>query len=155
MSQEQISALHEKIEHLHKMHGHLTYSQQKILNWWKVESDFDALDEERLESLAAFKGRFAELQDHLASAMKLIADIEGEDTRVFTYVLNYMVQLDVLDDIEGWRAVRDLRNTASHDYSSSEAAKASHFNDLLMHKNYLDQILDNLLRFVAVAYPQK
>lgn len=84
MSNDLIEALREKLNQLHKMRKHLEYSREKIACWWRVDWSFDDWSEEQLESLAAFKGRFAELQDQLASAMKLIANIEGERTDVFT-----------------------------------------------------------------------
>lgn len=150
---ELISDLHEKIRLLEKMRGHLVYSHGRVSAWWNPAATLDALAEEQLESLAALKGRFAELQDHLASAMRLIALIEEEDTTRFTYVLNYMVKLGVLNDMNEWLAIRDLRNAAAHDYSADESGKIPHFHHLLQHSNYLFLTLDGLRHFVATAYP--
>lgn len=155
MSNDLIMALREKLEQLKKMRRHLAYSHDKIIGWWRTDASFDEWNDDQLESLAAFKGRFAEFQDHLASAMKLIANIEGEDTRRFTYVLNYMVQLGVLYGMDEWLAVRGLRNIATHDYSESEATKALHFGNLLQRTRYLYDTLDNLERFAALAYQNK
>jgi len=148
-----IEALRDKLKQLQKMRRHLAYSHDKVAGWWRVEAGFDGWNEEQLESLAAFKGRFAEFQDHLASLMKLIAHVEGEDTRMFTYVLNYMVQLGIIADMNVWQAVRGLRNTATHDYSESETARAQHFDSLLQYTNYLYETEESLARFVAGAYP--
>lgn len=155
MNNNLIEELRNKIGQLQKMRGHLAYSYDKIASWWRVDADFDGWNESQLESLAAFKGRFAELQDHLASTMKLIAGIEAEDTRQFTYVLNYMVQLGILDSMDEWLAVRALRNAATHDYSESENTKAKHFHNLLQNTHYLYDTLDSLVRFAATAYPKK
>jgi hypothetical protein len=155
VSLELIEALREKIDHLEKMRSHLAYSYDKVSAWWRVDHDFDAWDADRLESLAAFKVRFAELQDHLGSAMSLIAKIENENVDRFTYVLNYMVKLAILDSMEEWQAIRDLRNAATHDYSAPEAEKAVHFHRLLQNTDYLIQTLGGLKRFVATAYPLK
>lgn len=155
MSAELIGALRDKLAQLEKMRRNLEYSHDKIMPWWRVDANFDDWSEDQLESLAAFKGRFAEFQDHLASTMKLIANIESRDTRQFTYVLNYMVQLEIIADMNDWQAVRGLRNTATHDYSESEAAKAKHFDSLLQHTNYLYETEESLARFVAGTYPVK
>lgn len=155
MNNELIKALRDKLNQLNKMRENLEYSRYKIAGWWRVDADFNEWNAEQLESLAAFKGRFAELQDHLASAMKLIASIEGERTEAFTYVLNFMVQLFVLDSIDEWRDVRDLRNAATHDYADSEEVKALHFHRLMQHTYYLYDTLDKLKRFAAAAYPEK
>lgn len=150
---EWLAALREQIVNLERMRRHLTYSRSKIASWWQAGIEFDRLDEEKLESLAAFKARFAELQDHLSSAMRLIARIEGEDTTRFTYVLSYMTQLAILDDMEKWQVVRELRNAAAHDYAADDAVKIRHFDQLLQHTPYLLETLDRLQRFVAVTYP--
>jgi len=150
-----IEALRDKLNQLQKMRRHLAYSHDKVAAWWRVDADFDGWNEDQLESLTAFKGRFAEFQDHVAAAMKLIANIEGEDARPFTYVLNYMVQLEIIADMNDWQAVRGLRNTATHGYSELETAKAKHFDSLLQHTNYLYETEESLARFVAGTYPLK
>lgn len=152
MSSELIKALHEKMQHLERMRGHLAFSQGRVQSWWDVATPFADWSEGQMESLAAFKMRFAELQDHLASAMRLIASIENEDTRTFTYVLNYMEQIEVLDDMRRWRQVRDLRNAATHDYSESDVEKSHHFDDLLQSAPYLFGVLESLRNFVSVHY---
>lgn len=155
MNSELIGALREKLGQLQKIRRNLEYSHKKVEQWWRVDANFDDWDEGQLESLTAFKARFAELQDHLASAMKLIASIEGERTEVFTYVLNFMVQIYVLESVDEWHDVRDLRNAATHDYSDTEEVKAIHFHRLIQHTHYLFETLDKLERFVGTAYPIK
>lgn len=154
MNEELLAELRNKLTLLEKMRNHLEYSCSRIMPWWRVDADFDAWDEAKLESLAAFKMRFSEMQDQLASAMRLIAVIEEEKTERFTYVLNYMVQLGVLDSMEAWSEVRTLRNAAAHDYSASEAEKALHFHRLLRNADFLFQTLDGLKGFVRSAYPE-
>lgn len=152
MSTALIQALHEKMRHLERMRGHLAFSQGRVQSWWNVAVPFASWTDSQSESLAAFKMRFAELQDHLAAAMRVIANIENEDTRTFTYVINYMEQIEVLEDMRQWQKVRDLRNAATHDYSDSDAEKSRHFDDLLQCAPYLFGVLENLKNFVSVHY---
>ena len=70
MNNDLIEALYAKLQQLQKMRKHLSYSDRKIEGWWRADADFNRWNEDQLESLAAFKGRFAEFQDHLASVMK-------------------------------------------------------------------------------------
>lgn len=93
MSSELIEALHGKIRHLDKMQAHLMFSQRDVRGWWQVDTPFVQWSDQQLAALTALKARFAELQDHLASAMSMIASIENQDTRVFTYVLNSWCRL--------------------------------------------------------------
>lgn len=152
MSVELIESLFEKMRHLEKMRNNLAYSQREVLRWWNSAMPFSDWSDRQSESLVAFKARFAEFQDHLASAMKLIANIEGEDTRMFTYVLNYMVQIEVLGDMRQWQQMRDLRNAATHDYSEADDVKAMHFDSLLQNSMYLFNVFESLKNFVSVNY---
>ena len=62
-------------------------------------------------------------------------------------------QFGIIDGMDEWLAIRDLRNAAAHDYSATEADRALHFHSLLQHSEYLFQTPDSLKRFVATAYP--
>ncbi len=154
MSEELVDALHEKVRHLQKMREHLVYSQNEVQRWWSCSASFDDWTGKQLESLVAFKARFAELQDHLASAMRMIASIENEDTRMFSYVLNYMEQIGVLEDMGKWQKVRGLRNAATHDYSESNELKSQHFDSLLQNTSYLLGVFECLKSFVTIHYQE-
>lgn len=152
MSLELKAALHEKMRHLEKMRNHFVYSHDEVAEWWSCATPFGAWSERQLASLVAFKSRFAELQDHLASAMRIISGIENEDTRMFSYVINYMEQIGVLDDMLQWQKVRDLRNAATHDYSEEDETKAQHFESLLKNTPYLLEVFERMKGFVAAHY---
>ena len=155
MNEELLEPLHEKIRHLEKMRRHLVYSQAEVRSWWNVSDSFDEISDPHLTSLTAFKARFAEMQDHLASAMRLIANIENEDTRLFSYVINYMEQIDILDSMGAWQKVRHLRNATTHDYSEAESVKSQHFEDLLQSTPYLLNVFDTIKQFVLTNYSGK
>jgi len=155
MNEDLLEPLHEKIRHLEKMRRHLVYSQAEVQAWWDVSNPFDAISDAHLISLTAFKARFAEMQDHLASAMRLIANVESEDTRVFSYVLNYMEQIEILDTMDAWQKVRHLRNTATHDYAESESVKSQHFEDLLQSTPYLLNVFESIKQFLLTHYSGK
>ena len=155
MNEELLAPLHEKLRHLEKMRRHLLYSQTEVQSWWKVSDPFDEISDPHLTSLTAFKARFAEMQDHLAAAMRLIANIENEDTRLFSYVLNYMEQIEILDNMAAWQKVRHLRNTATHDYSDAEEVKSQHFEELLQSTPYLLSVFDTIKQFVLTHYSGK
>lgn len=153
MSLELKAALREKMRHLEKMRNHLVYSRDEVVQWWSCATSFGDWSERQLASLVAFKCRFAELQDHLASAMRLISSIESEDTRMFSYVINYMDQIGVLDNVRQWQKVRDLRNAATHDYSEEDEIKAQHFENLLQNTPFLLDVFERLKEFVSAHYP--
>ncbi len=145
-------ALTEKLGHLERMVANLRHTHGKVLGWWRDDATFSAWTPDQLEILAAFKSRFAELQDHLGSAMRLIAQIENEDIRMFTYVVNYMEQIGILTDMDVWLEARDLRNQATHDYSASDADKQRHFSALLACTPLFYQTYTSLKSFVEQHY---
>jgi len=147
-----IDVLREKLVHLGRMREHLEYSRNKIVAWWHIDQSIDLWSPDQLETLAAFKARFAEMQDHLASAMKLIAAIEEQPSEAFSYVLNAMVKLGILQDDDEWRDIRNLRNAAVHDYSSSRQDKALHYHGLLQHTDFLLQVHSDIKGFAARVY---
>lgn len=152
MSLELKAALREKMRHLEKMRNHLVYSRDEVTEWWRCATPFGDWSERQLASLVAFKSRFAELQDHLASAMRVISSIENEDTRMFSYVINYMDQIGVLDNVRQWQKVRDLRNAATHDYSEEDEIKAQHFESLLQNTPFLLEVFEQMKGFVSEHY---
>ncbi len=154
MNEELVNALHEKLGHLEKIRLHLIYLRDEVQQIWDCNTPFDALSYQTLGALVAFKARFAELQDHLAAAMRLIANIEEEDTRKFSYVLNYMEQLEILDSMQTWQTMRDLRNAATHDYAESDAVKSQHFEQLLHSVPSLLAVLDRIQLSVLNRYSE-
>ncbi|MFN3594839.1 MAG: hypothetical protein ACK4TK_09170 [Thiobacillaceae bacterium] len=152
MNPDLVDALREKLDHLELMRQHLEYSLAKVRAWWSAERAFREWNADQLESLAALKARFAELQDHLAAAMRLVATIEEEPTEVFSYVLNYMVQVGVLPNEQVWRELRNLRYAAVHDYSSADHEKSLHYQGLLDQAQILLQVHTNLKGFAARVY---
>lgn len=125
---ELIETLFDKLVQLEKMQSHLAYSCEMASQFMPL-THMDALDAGQLVQLSALKGRFAELQDHLASAMKLIANLELQDASVFTYVINYMEKIGVVADFHEWYRLRELRNKATHDYDNDEAKQVTFYND--------------------------
>lgn len=146
------AALAEKLRHLERMDANLRYTHAKVQGWWRNDVKFSELSPDQTEVLAAFKSRFAELQDHLGSAMKLIAELENEDTRRFSYVVNYMEQLEIIPSMDDWLRMRDLRNKATHDYSMPDEDKLRHFGDLLAMTPGLYQARAAMKQFVEHNY---
>ncbi len=65
-----------------------------------------------------------------------------------------MVQIAVLDDMNDWQKIRDLRNAATHDYTESDEIKAQHFEQLLQRADFLYAVLGKLKQFISSTYPE-
>jgi len=107
-----------KIEHLRRMRNYLDYSLAETLQLLPI-SDWHQLTPKHHETLAAFRVRFNEFQEHLGKLMRSIAREEEESTEPFSFVLLYMEKLGILDRVEEWEMIRELRNAVNHEYEEN------------------------------------
>lgn len=148
-----IAALHRKLDQLGLMGGHLDYTWRKVSGWFPLRT-LAGMEPDGLERLAAFKGRFAELKDHLASAMRLVARIEEVNADAFTYVVNYMEKIGVISSAETWNEARAVRNDAAHEYTDDPAAQAAFFNLVYEKTPFLFETLAAMRDFCRRTYPE-
>ena len=87
-------------------------------------------DNELFEALAAVNERFYKLQDSLGAAMRHSLILSGEQADSFIKVLAIFEKFKVISSIEEWQIARTARNLAAHDYQTSYAVVAEHFNAL-------------------------
>lgn len=140
-----------KLEHLLRMREYLAYSLgqvQKVL----LLDDWKALTPEQHESLAAFRVRFSEFQEHLGKTMRAVAIEEEQDVDRFGAVLAFMERLRVLDSAEHWKLIRELRNAVNHDYEDDTRRLAEFFDQLAKETPVLFEYFHQLQEHCARAY---
>jgi hypothetical protein len=101
------------------------------------------------EALAAFKERFAKLQDTLGAAMRHSALLMSEANTPFLKVLALFEKLAVIESIDSWQMCRTARNLAAHDYETDYALIAEHFNELQTLQPVLIKAASRLLALCA------
>ena len=97
------------------MREYLAYSTQRIQGILPI-TDWQALSLEQHETLAAFRVRFSEFQEHLGKAMRAVAVEEEIEVERFGSVLAFMEKLGVLESTERWKLIRELQNAVNHEY---------------------------------------
>ena len=90
--------------------------------------DWSGLRPDQHESLAAFRVRFSECQEHMGKTMKAVALEEEKPAEPFTVVLFYMEKLGCLDSVERWK---ELRNAVSHEYEDDPKVLHEFFEAML------------------------
>lgn len=85
-------------------------------------------DLEFYERLAAINERFGKLQDLLATTMRHLCELSGENTDSFLRVASFCHKAGILSSLEDWQACRSLRNRAAHAYGTDYTETAGHFN---------------------------
>jgi len=103
-------------------------------------------DLEFYERLAAINERFGKLQDLLATTMRHLCDLSGENTESFLRVASFCYKAEILCSLEDWQACRSLRNRAAHAYGTDYTETAGHFNAMQTQIGFLT---DTVIRVSA------
>jgi len=86
---EHIVLIRKKLDHLARMRDYLRYSIGQVQALLPI-ADWQALQPDQHETLAAFRIRFSEYQEHMGKTMKAISVEEEKPSEPFTAVLLYM-----------------------------------------------------------------
>lgn len=148
---EHLKLLQAKLVHLSRMHDYLAYSLRQI-SPVLAQPDWSLLTDEQHESMAAFRVRFSEFQEHLGKAMRAVAIEEELDVDRFGAVLAFMERLQVLDSTGHWKLIRELRNAINHEYEDDTARLAEFFGLMASETPVLFGYLDRLRAHCASAY---
>jgi hypothetical protein len=133
------------------MREYLAYSLGQVESALLLE-DWNALSPDQHESLAAFRVRFSEFQEHLGKAMRAVAIEEEQDVERFGAVLAFMERLQVIDNVEHWKRIRDLRNAVNHEYEDNTARLTEFFDLMAKEVPVVFGYLRRLEEHCSVAY---
>lgn len=153
---ENLKLILKKLEHLSRMQADLRHSLGKMpvpLEKIKDES-VDTLTPDERETLSAFTTRFATYQEHIGKTMKSVAIEEESPTSPFGSILALMEKLDILDDMERWKQIRELRNSVNHEYEEDALELHQILSAMLESAPWLFSIHQRLQHFVSANYVQ-
>jgi hypothetical protein len=125
-----IALIQKKLDHLQRMRGYLSYSLEQSLQLMPIQ-EWQSLTQDNHATLAAFRVRFSDFQEHLGKTMRAIAIEEEQRTEPFTAVLLYMEKLEILDSVQAWKELRELRNAINHEYEDHPQRLAGFFQELV------------------------
>lgn len=108
----------------------LKYSNSRLNEIFPLNAhSLENSDEELLERLDAFRVRFADLQDCIGNKLfRGILALEDEHALTMVDVLNSMEKRRIIESVNDWRVLREIRNAFSHDYPETAAQRASALN---------------------------
>lgn len=150
---EHVTLIWKKLDHLQRMRDYLNYSTQQvsallpITNWQMLQPD-------QHETLAAFRIRFSEYQEHMGKTMKAIAVEEEKPAEPFTAVLLYMEKLGCIASVDRWKDIRELRNAVNHEYEDDPAVLHEFFEQMTQAVPELLSWHQQLHSFCKTTYPQ-
>ena len=78
---------------------------------------FNTLEAEKRAILDAYLKRFASLQDFLgAKIFSILLEIAGIQNTKMSEVLSHIEKENIIDSLENWIELREVRNELEHDY---------------------------------------
>lgn len=151
---EHLRLLAKQLTHLQRMRNYLEYSGKRVQQILPI-TNWQHLSLEQHETLAAFRVRFSEFQEHLGKTMRAIAIEEEVETERFGAVLAFMEKLEIIETAERWKLIRELRNAINHEYEDDAERLAQFFLETLQATPELFDYFQRLLTFCADAYGVK
>ncbi len=151
---ENLAILDKKLEHLDRMRSDVRHSVGKMQGPLEKirQGDVGSLSSDERETISAFTTRFATYQEHMGKAMKSVAIEEESATSPFGAILALMEKLEILDDAEKWKSVRELRNAVNHEYEDDADELFQILSNMLQSAPWLYAVHEKLSAFVQRNY---
>ena len=133
------------------MKSYLDYSLGRVEEILPIQN-LSWLTPQQHESLAAFRVRFGEFQEHLGKTMRAVALEEEADADRFGSVLAFMEKIGIVDSAETWKIIRELRNSINHEYEEDSRRIARFFVELVRFAPTITNYFNNLAAYCRDAY---
>jgi hypothetical protein len=148
---EHLHLIARQLTHLQRMREYLAHSVHRCEQIFPI-SNWRILSLGQHETLAAFRVRFSEFQEHLGKTMRAIAIEEEVEVERFGSVLAFMEKLGVLESVERWKIIRELRNAVNHEYEEDAVRLTQFFTEMINATPELFACHQRLLDFCREAY---
>lgn len=148
---EHLRLIARQLSHLKRMCEYLEYSALRIEHILPIKN-WQTLSMEQHETLAAFRIRFSEFQEHLGKIMRAITIEEEIEVERFGTVLAFMEKLGIIETAEHWKLLRELRNAVNHEYEEDAERLTQFFTEMLKVTPELLSTFQRLVSFCADAY---
>ena len=149
---EHIALIWKKLDHLARMREYLHYSTGQVAALLPIE-DWQTLQPDQHATLAAFRIRFSEYQEHMGKTMKAVVVEEEKPSEPFTAVLLYMEKLGCIASVVRWKEIRELRNAVNHEYEDDAAVLHEFFDQMIQAVPELLVWHEQLKGFCQSTYP--
>ena len=127
-------------KHLFRMNG--AYKQMNSL--FPLDKDkYINLTDIEVQAIDQFLFRFSKLQDTIGNKLFkafLLYLEEDVETLPFIDILNKMEKLNILQSVEEWRKLRDIRNELSHNYDDEPEEMSISINKIYNQRETIEKI---------------
>jgi len=104
---------------------------------------YEILTEDEIEHIDQFLFRFSKLQDAMGQKLfKNFLSALDEDITHFAFIdiLNKLEKIEILEDINIWRELREYRNELSHNYDDDPQITSEIISNLYSKKEIIEAI---------------
>lgn len=142
------SILSECNKHLERME----FAFRKISPLFPINKErISKLNEDDISYIDQSIYRFSKLQDaigqKLFQAVLIFLD-EDVSNKSAIDIFNRLEQLEIIENYETWKDLRDLRNELAHEYEEDENETAEKLNTLFEKKANLEKYLNNIQMYL-------
>ena len=112
-------------------------------------SKYEKLNDE-IEIIDGYLFRFAKLQDTIGQKLfRMVVSEFVEDIEKLTFIdiLNQLEKIGILENIQIWQRLRDIRNNISHQYDDESYEMAEAINSIFSYKDDIIDILAKIENF--------
>jgi uncharacterized protein with HEPN domain len=125
-----------------KIHPSLPFNSEKI----------SSLTDDEIEHIDQFIFRFSKLQDAIGNKLfkAVLASLDEEIiNKPALDIFNRLEQLEIIENYEKWKELRDLRNELAHDYEEDTSETAQKLNILFDKKQQLEKYLNDIIKYLS------
>jgi predicted nucleotidyltransferase len=113
-------------------------------------SKYEQLSDAQIETIDQYLFRFAKLQDTIGDKLfRMIAAEYTDNIEALTLIdiLNKLEKINILQDVNVWKKLRNIRNNIAHQYDDEPEEMAQALNDIFAYKDELLNVFDNIDNF--------
>jgi len=115
------------------------------------QSRYDRLDEDEVEHIDQFLFRFLKLQDAIGQKLfktVLLVLKEEIENKPFIDILNRLEKLELIDDINTWIELRNIRNSLAHEYEDDSEEISNIINKIYDNREILKSFFYQINQFI-------
>jgi hypothetical protein len=110
---------------------------------------YSSLKTEERAVLEAYLKRFSSIQDYLGSKIfPLLLDVRGIGTDKMSEVLDRIEKEEIIDSLDQWLEMREIRNELEHDYPDELSDALGDMKYCVDHLGVLETYYANVVHFV-------
>ncbi len=126
-------------------------SSSEMFNFMPLNSEkYENLNDKEIQIIDQFLFRFTKLQDAMGEKLfktLLLSLDEKVENKPFIDILNKMEKIEILDNTQEWRDLREIRNELAHNYDDDPQESSIVINKIYEKQTVLINIFDKIVKY--------